>query len=176
MVKKLIFVVFAAVVVLTSTCKFSVTHAYVNEPDGFRDVVWGMSVSDMKGQLDMKGQTKDYGGMQVYTRASDSLEIGTATVRNIEYAFWRGRLYSVTINYSGYDNSAALYQALKYKFGAAHRPNRYMEKYVWYDGVTTHIYLDYSEVSNKGGVVFMSKRINDEMDAWLKSSNKGAGL
>ena len=63
-----------------------------SEPDGFGDIKWGTDLSTLK---NMKFSRTDpsYGGIDVYLRLGQVSRIGGASLKNIEYLFWK-RIFS----------------------------------------------------------------------------------
>ena len=160
------------VIVLLAVC--SSAFAYPNEQDGFRGMVWGTQLGPIKEQFIFSHNDDSYGGIEVYTKKNDVMEIGSAKLSKIEYAFWRGRLQSVTVVTDGYSNWAGILQATTAKFGNGYKQNRYIEKYFW-GGKTTTILLKLNEVSNNARLYMSSVVIGNEMDAWERSqAGKGA--
>ena len=101
------------------------------EPDivGFRDIRWETEITSLSG---MKYENTDpsYGGIRVYSRRSDKLIIGGASLQAINYGFWKGRLCSVRIFVNGFENWTQLKASLFEKFGSGGQSNRYIERYL----------------------------------------------
>jgi len=60
------------------------------EPDGFRGIKWGPYISTLKG-MEYVRTDPSFGGIKIYRRQGDVLQIGSAKLKEIEYCFWKGR-------------------------------------------------------------------------------------
>ena len=95
------------------------TAAMAESAGGFRDIPWGSSLAELsaKGLEKIpvpKGVTSP---TESFRRKSDELKIGEAAVEGISYNFLNGRLYSVTIDFSGYDNMLRVMAYCEKHFG-----------------------------------------------------------
>lgn len=76
---------------LSPPCLF----AFQNEPKEFRGIKWGSSAEVQK---DLLLHKKD-GGVSIYTRKNDKMQIGEVDgIKNIYYFFFNNKFYKVTIN------------------------------------------------------------------------------
>ena len=66
-------------------------------------------------------QSGFYGGLEIYTKKEEELFIGSAKLKRIEYAFWKGKLVEVLIRTKGLVNFQCLKDAVFEKFGEGHR-------------------------------------------------------
>jgi len=87
------------------------------------------------------------------------LKTGKAALSSIHYAFWRDRLYMVTIRTKGRSNYTALRDEVFRQFGQGHRADPSFEKYLWTD-TPNDMMLHYSKEGQQG--LF-----------WLRSSDIG---
>jgi len=90
------------------------------------------------------------------------LEIGAAKLDMIVYGFWQDKLYSVKLFFSGYVNFNGLKNAAEKKFGSNYQPNRYIERYFWFNIPHTIISLEYNEIRKKGVMWLTSKELSKE--------------
>jgi hypothetical protein len=148
----------------------STALAYPNEPDGFRGLKWGTPLSDIQETMT---HFYDYNGLEIYGRENDEKMIGLARLGGISYRFWHGKLHSVSIDTTGYDNWTNLHESLIAKFGHGMKLNRYT--YSWNDK-TTDIYISYNYVSNKSILQFTSKAMEKEKESWEKDQAKKANF
>lgn len=132
-----------------------------SEPDGFRGIKWGTSLSSLSGMQYYKTDPS-YGGMSVYLSKGDELLIGAAKLDRIEYNFWKGKFCSVKILTKGFENWEGLKQAVFEKIGKGFQLNRYLYSYA---GKQTEMLMSYVETTKSGGVWLSSKTLNDEMEA-----------
>lgn len=140
---------------------------------GFRDLVWGTNINTVA-DLIFQYTDPSYGGIDIYSRIGDELKIGTSKLDFIVYGFWQGKLYSVTIQTSGYMNFIGLKDACIEKFGNPYKPNIYIEEYVW-SGDITDGYLGYNEFSEKAVFRMSSYEIVTVMNNYkLQRAKEGA--
>jgi len=140
------------------------------EPDGFRGIKWGTKISDLKGMEYVRTDPSS-GGIKMYRRKGDVLQIGSAKLDRIEYGFWRGRFCDVYVYTSGSVNWLGLKNAVFEKFGKGNQGNEFIEEYWWF-GTKTWMMLKYNEISEKGYLWMTSVKISDEQEAYNKQKAK----
>lgn len=113
--------------------------AYHNEPDGYNDMQWGTDISTLKNMQYVKVEPKK-SNVTIYTREGDVLRFGNAILKSIEYGFFDGKLFSVTIKAADLFNYIALKNVVFEKFGQGAEFDQLSERYYW-DGSTTRITL-----------------------------------
>lgn len=91
------------------------------EPDGFRGLAWGTTLSQLGDQgfekvPVPKGVTSP---VESYRRKNETLVLDGATCDTITYNFLGGRLYSVTIDFSGSSNLARIKEYCRKRFGSS---------------------------------------------------------
>jgi hypothetical protein len=132
--------------------------------DGFCDLQWECVVSSVDG-LKKKQTNSDLDDVVEYVRPKDFLKIGDAALESVVYAFWRDRLYTVTVWTKGYLNFTALREAVFKEFGPGARNDSTRERYLWSDALSD-IMLDYIQDGQFGMLWLRSK----EMDRQCRSS------
>lgn len=143
------------------------------ETDGFRGIKWGTDISTLK---DMRYIRTDpsYGGIKLYSRNGDELKIGGAVLESIEYGFWQGKFSNLLIEFKGFTNYSALKDATFEKFGAGHKPNKFMEEYYWFGEITV-MSIYYSEISSEGHLYMHSEEITKQQKRYeAEKAKKGA--
>lgn len=138
--------------------------------DGFRDLPWGSNVSDIKGMVKIETDP-GLAGVEEYIHHDDVLKIGEAELTGIIYAFWHGKLYSVTIWTQNEANYKALRRVTFEQFGEGSRGDKSLERYIWSDRVTDRM-LEYME-KGQHGMLWMRSR---EMDRQLKLSKYNSAI
>lgn len=103
------------------------TLANLDAKRGFRDVKLGMSLESITG-LSAPSEEE---GMTIYSRASDSLALGSGTLSRIRYGFSSGRLVMITLEASGAANSDAMLEAFQAAYGPGTQRNRFIKSYFW---------------------------------------------
>lgn len=161
----LLFASVASMTILLSGICYADT--FKNEPDGFRDLKWGSSFEDVKDNLTYVSTDPSFGGINIYTRNTDDLAIGSGNAQSIEYLYWQGKLYGIYIKMTGYSNWYGIHSALTERFGNGYKPNRYMDNYIWF-GDKTLIQSEYREIGDKGKISFISKIVSNQAQSWNK--------
>lgn len=113
--------------------------AYHNEPDGYNGMKWGTDISTLKNMKYVKVEPNKINVM-LYTREGDVLRLGNAILKSVEYGFFDGKFFSVTIKVADLFNYIALKGAVFEKFGQGNEFNQLSERYCW-DGKTTRTTL-----------------------------------
>ena len=132
--------------------------------DGYCDLHWGRNLVSVAG-LQKKQTISELDGVVEYIRPADPLNIDDVALKSVVYAFWRDRLYTVTVWTEGYSNYTALRDAVFKEFGPGTRNDFTRERYVWSDEVSD-IMLDYAKDGQYGMLWLRSK----EMDHQCRSS------
>ena len=101
--------------------------------DGIGGLKWGMRAAGITG---LESKQTDSGLKEVieYIRPSDGLKLGEAELTSIVYAFWRDKLYTVTLWTRGVTNFKALRQKIFEQFGPGSHPDPDTERYLWSNG------------------------------------------
>lgn len=94
---KKISVIMICLVLVTGTMLAS---AFPNEPDGFRGVKWGTSLSSLKGYGFLYPYLMDQ-RVRFYDRGKENLQVFGMKADKIEYGFARGRFYSYEVKFLG---------------------------------------------------------------------------
>lgn len=145
-------------------------RTFKNEPDGFRGILWDTNIKSLDNMTHV-GTDASYGGIEIYERVGDSLEVGGAKLKSVQYGFWQDRFSNAIMSVEGQVNWEALKDALFMKFGKGYQSNEYIERFVWF-GDKTGIYAQYNEFSKEGGVFFSSTEIMAEQEAYDKQKAK----
>ncbi|MFZ2633340.1 MAG: hypothetical protein WA081_22620 [Desulfosalsimonadaceae bacterium] len=143
------------------------------EVEGFRGIKWGTDFVTLT-EMQYVRTDPSYGGIKEYTKKSDELMIGGATLETILYGFWQGKFSSVLIRVKGYSNFSSLKNATFEKFGSGFQSNRYIERYAWFGEQTTML-LNYSELLRTGELFMFSNEIESQQKKYEKdNAKKGA--
>jgi len=140
--------------------------AFQNEPDGFRGIKWGANIIS---RSDMSSFVAD-----MYRRESDWLTIGEASLKQILYVGYKGRLKGVAISYEGFSNSRKLKETFFQLYGKGYKPNRFIEEYYWF-GNDVQIGLTYSEITREGHIgYYYLPLLKEEKEEMKEAAKKGA--
>ncbi len=133
--------------------------SYPNQPDGFRNLAWGMTMPQM--QQDSLKLNADTSGN--YIIENDSKDFFGLTLDKLSYNFWREQLFSVYA-YCKKQDAAKLYDQLVKQYGlpAQKRMQNGSQEYYW-DGKKTTIIFYYDEnlLFFTSTAIYMEKRTAD---------------
>ena len=101
-----------------------------------------------------------------YIRPSDAMKLGQARLSSVVYAFWRERLYTISIWTQGFSNYTALRNELCKKYGDKMLTRKSREAYYWSVG-PTDMMLEYLD-EGQFGLFWMRSR---ELDEKLKGAS-----
>ena len=132
--------------------------AFQNEPDGFRGVKWGASITKIGKEFSFHKKISD--SEIVYIKNTDSLKIGDAKLTNVTYSFLDQRfvMAMVTAKKLEKDNLVA---SLTYNFGNPYYTDK-NNTWVW-NGKTTSILLTCEKISLYCYLEFYSGKILNKM-------------
>lgn len=129
--------------------------------DGFGDLKWG---DPREKHPDLKRLFKDSGLPDVteYVRPDDSLQLGPGSkAAVIKYAFWKDRLYMVTLWASGSEGFQSVRGAMVNKFGRGiQKPDHPLTLY-WIDDDADRM-IEYLEDKDLGFLWMRSREINNQ--------------
>lgn len=108
---------------------------------GFRGLEWGVNIRNTTG-LKLERQE---GLDTIYVREKDELAIGGAKLTSIFYVFHKSRFYGVRVTAKGASNRNAMKAAVFAHYGKGRQPNRFIEKWHWYQKNGVSMTLFYNE-------------------------------
>ncbi len=127
----------------------------------FRDLRWGTKISAVKGLEKVQGPDKQ-DGVAEYLLKKENLKFGPAALSSIHCAFWRDRLYMVTIRTKNQSNFTALRDEVFRLFGKGLRVDQSIEKYLW-TAVPNDMMLQYSKDGQQGLLWLRSSEIDRKL-------------
>lgn len=107
-----------SVIIICLALVFSVVSAvaFQNEPDGFRGIKWGTSLSSLKGYSFLYPYIMDQ-RVRYYDKDKENLQVFGMKADKIEYGFARGRFYSYMIEFRGEGKIEAIKNHLVKEYG-----------------------------------------------------------
>ena len=144
--------------------------AFQNEPDGFRGLQWGTSITEIEAQFGPPTSGKE---SEMRRRIGDKLAIGEAELIDVLYFFSDGQFDSVMLKSTGFSNKKALIGAFRTQFGEGMKPNRYIDHYLW-SGPITRIGLRCRSVGDECTVLIFSTIGAQKKEAARKSAAQKA--
>ena len=127
----------------------------------FPDLRWGTKISAVKGLEKVQGPDKQ-DGVAEYLLEKENLKFGPAALSSIHCAFWRDRLYMVTIRTKNQSNFIALRDEVFRLFGKGLRVDPSIEKYLW-TAVPNDMMLQYSKDGQQGLLWLRSSEIDRKL-------------
>jgi len=142
---------------------FSVSFAFENEPEGFRDITWGSDIKDLKDMEFVRLDPKT--GIKLYQKKKDNLMIGNAKLDAIYYGFYNDKFYVVIAQTLFFTDFEELKKACFEYFGKGEQPRLYYDEYFW-DGERVKISLVYDRYAINGTLMIVSK----ELEKYIKNN------
>jgi hypothetical protein len=148
--------------------------------EDFRDLRCGTNVSAVKGLKKVQNPDKQDAYTE-YLLNKKKLKLGLAKLSSLRCAFWRDRLYMVTLLTEHQSNFTALRAETFRLFGQGLRVDQAYERYIWTAG-PHDIMLQYSQDDQQGLLWLRSSKINRQLKLsrigshtpylkWIKSRN-----
>ncbi|MBW2267367.1 MAG: hypothetical protein JRH16_02230 [Deltaproteobacteria bacterium] len=135
--------------------------------NGFRNVRFGTTLDALDG-LQLLTES-GAAGTQLYIRPDESLELGDARLDGVTYAFFRERLYFVTIFTSGQRNTQAVLARFRQSYGPGAAVAGNAVEFVWQG---SRVLLHFREDAATG--VGMAVLTSLPMDAQVKAAGAPA--
>ena len=144
--------------------------AFLNEPMGFRGILWGQRLESLTGRTFLP--VSEEGDISSYRLKGNRLRIGDAKVSDIVYSFFRHRFYRVSIVIDSFEDFAKIKKHFFDNYGEGVSVSREEdETETWYwAGAELDICLEYSEKSG-GRIEYSFRPIHkrEEKDAKIKA-------
>lgn len=150
-------------------------------PDGpLNKLVWGVNITEIRG-LTKVLDAAEQEGVAEYGQETTDIKFGQAELSSINYAFWRDRLYMLTILTEGRSNFTALRGEVFRQFGRGLRTDPKLERYLWTEG-PSDILLQYTKDGHQGLLWLRSSELDRQYKLsqiksqasflnWMKSRN-----
>jgi hypothetical protein len=103
------------------------TWEALDQKNGFRDAVLGSPLASFQ-NLELVADEQD---LQWYRRTTDSLVVGDAKLKSIQYGFTKGRLAFIALESTEAPSSAALLRVLQAAFGPGTQPTPSVQEFWW---------------------------------------------
>ena len=144
--------------------------------EGFRDMKWGATVSDIQKTKKLIMVSKDSTkSTSTGVISGDNLVIGGANLVNIGYTFWKDSLIGVLIFTKGEIDFNELKKASIEKFGKCSSTRSGMEENCGWEDEESSTLLFYHHDTTEGGIIMSSKRMLAEMEEGsLQNAKRGA--
>ena len=107
------------------------TVAKLDLKNGFKDAKLEANITAFSHLVEERCGGKEELYIKCYTRTTDVLTVGTATLDRIQYAFYRGTLGIITVTIKGRDNILNVGEALEAAYGAGQRPYKDSDYVEW---------------------------------------------
>ena len=130
---------------------------------GFLDLRWGQPLSRFEG-LTLVGTDSAYGGVQQYINKQRKRRFGRASVDNIFYGFWQGRLYTILVETSNYLDFMDLKAEAIRRYGEGRQEGGHEEKVRW-TGKGSDRLLSYDYDTDTGYLWMRSQALHEKIRA-----------
>ncbi|HXE96580.1 MAG TPA: hypothetical protein VN642_09255 [Dongiaceae bacterium] len=159
--------IFIVIIIILATAG----AAAAKDPDGFRDLAWGTGLAKLAEQGFEKVPVPKGALSPVvsYRRKNDTLTLAGVTCDSITYNFLGGRLYSVTIDFSGSSNLKLIKDYCMKRFGGSSGSMvKDMEYFVSFESPATGalIYYQFAKHSffvRYGRLFLFSRKLDREL-------------
>jgi hypothetical protein len=138
---------------LVLSFSFPQTGWTVEAPNGFHGITWGAPLSGLSGMV----VADDSGQVKYYRRTGEPLNLGEAELKRISYGFYKGKFYSVLIEFEGRANFEKAKTHLLATYGETARIGSAGTSYMWGTADGASVNLKYSETSQQGYVFFFNR-------------------
>ncbi|WP_324678260.1 hypothetical protein [Hymenobacter sp. GOD-10R] len=118
--------------------------AKLDEQNGWQDAPFEQSDTAFENLVSTNCSAAESTGVSCYTRRTDSLKLGTATLDTVQYTFYNHSLAAVTVTLKGTQNIAAFCKVLQEAYGAGNPSDEGPGAVEW-DGERVH--MGYTVVS-----------------------------
>jgi hypothetical protein len=115
---------------------------------------------------------RDGGDQKIYTRPSDALSIGDASISGIYYLYYKGRLMTIRVSTKGLSNSRMVLDTFIMSYGPGYQNNKYIEKYTW-DGKTVDMSYTQDREGNSLVDIDSEAILAQQLEDHFKNAEKG---
>ena len=133
------------------------------DDSGYLDLRWGQPLSQFD-DLTLVGTDSAYGGVQQYINKQHKNRFGRASVDNIFYGFWQGRLYTILVETSNFLDFMDLKAEAFRRYGEGRQEGDHEEKYRWV-GKGSDRLLSYDYETDTGYLWMRSQALHEKVRA-----------
>ena len=138
----------------------------LDDQNGYRGIEFGTSPDSVQG-FELVSD-RGAGGTKIYTLASETLDLGDATLDGVTYGYFDDKLYFVALFTSGRGNGIKALAALEEKYGKGTPVISEAKEYVWHGRrVTLHFRED--SATHMGMIGFTSISLAAQVRARIQS-------
>jgi len=135
----------------------------VNDPDGFEDIPWGTSLSEMK----QFARIEDAGRLEIYEQTKQAPALGTIPIDSIRFTTFEKKFGRVTVRYTGSETHERVLLYLQSTYGPLDRtPGQItvgpVKVYVWH-GFHTEVALRFETGTDRGIIFFESLTLPEKL-------------
>ena len=129
--------------------------------NGLGDLKWGSRLANIRG-LEIKQTESGLIDVIEYVRPKDPLKLGDTDLKTVVYAFWRDKLYTISIWTEGQKNFNGLRDSAITQFGKGTRIDGSSKRYLWTND-TTDVMLKYNQDGQYGLLWMRCKELNRKL-------------
>jgi hypothetical protein len=169
-VNHLVMILIFSLLIIPSSLAQKRQPGYPNEPNGFRNILFGTHIDDLNYvKFVAILETKYDKRCKIW---DDKMSIGSADLKEIWYVFYKNRFYSVFIKFNSFLNFSRLKDVFEGLYGKTSQLGGSFKILSW-DGCVVDIFMTYKEKEDKGEVIYVYKPIGDKIQK--DDSLKGKG-
>lgn len=101
------------------------------------------------------------GETKYYRRTGEKKQLGSGTLTDVTYGFYKGKLSVVMLKTTGLANSRAVLEALEEQAGSGTRSNPYAQRYAW-NASKVHMSYDENALSNDAVILLTCKKLKEQ--------------
>lgn len=164
--KKLLLIFIALLPALVFSQAKPGSHAYLNEKNGFKDIVLGSNISPYKAKLLVIDSLtkKDEDGCTYYNITDTSyLSIGeTVKLKSVYLRVYKDQALNIVINFkTGYNEN--VFDVFRKAYGIISvKPNGFLKQYIW-NSKNVSLYLDIDSEVGQSLALFSCKPLADQL-------------
>ncbi|UPL48520.1 hypothetical protein [Hymenobacter sublimis] len=121
-------ILFSLGLYLSTLAQGSITK--LDEKNGFKDAKLESDVSSFSHLIDEDCGSSE-AGVKCYTRTTDVLKVGTASLDKIQYTFYKNALAVIIVTVKGRENIISFSETLQAAYGAGKRPYEGVNEVEW---------------------------------------------
>ena len=129
-----------------------------NEPDNFRGIKWGEEFSSVSSLNQIAGE----GGLFLYEKSNDQLQMGEVRLEQIIYGFYKSRFYMGMIYFPSV-GFKRIEEMMTRQLGQPAKPDNTPSKLIW-DSDNVSVLLTLGDKSDQGRLVYIYKPIQLEVE------------
>ena len=134
------------------------------EEAGFQGIPWGTEIAKLPG-FKLKRREDRFGGLDVYSREGEKMEVWGSPVGAILYFSWKGKFFRASILVAGLKKYQNFRDVVFKRFGVGElqpAPAPGVSEFKW-DGKVTTMILKFEAGTGGGSLIISSRKLEDRL-------------